>query len=57
MANSINRIDSTPARISTNFTVSKQSQGVDFGQRMQAGLANAGNAYFAPVDPDSRLAR
>ncbi len=27
------RIDSTPARISTNFTVSKQSQGVDFGQR------------------------
>lgn len=27
------RIDSTPARISTNFTVSKQSQGADFGQR------------------------
>jgi hypothetical protein len=43
----INRIDSTPVRISTNFTVGKQSQGVDFGQRMQAGLANAGNAIAA----------
>ncbi len=40
----INRIDSTPVRISTNFTVGKQSQGVDFGQRVQAGLAGAGNA-------------
>ncbi len=30
------RIDGTPARISTNFTVSKQSQGVDFGQRFDS---------------------
>ncbi len=45
----VNRIDSTPARISTNFTVSKQSQGVDFGQRMQAGLANAGGALASGV--------
>ncbi|MBL8917704.1 MAG: hypothetical protein JNJ54_02495 [Myxococcaceae bacterium] len=45
----VNRIDSTPARISTNFTVSKQTQGVDFGQRMQAGLANAGNALASGV--------
>ncbi|MCA2979683.1 MAG: hypothetical protein INH41_11640 [Myxococcaceae bacterium] len=43
----INRIDSTPVRISTNFTVGKQSQGVDFGQRIQAGLANTGNALAA----------
>jgi hypothetical protein len=42
-----NRIDSTPVRISTNFSVSKQSQGVDFGQRLQAGLANTGNALAA----------
>jgi len=45
----VNRIDQTPTRISTNFTVSKQSQGVDFGQRMQAGLANAGNALASGV--------
>ena len=34
----INRIDSTPARISTNFTVSKQSQGTNFGERVHTGL-------------------
>lgn len=45
----VNRIDSTPARLSTNFTVSKQSQGVDFGQRMQAGLANASGALASGV--------
>lgn len=37
----INRIDSTPARMSTNFTTAKQSQGVDFGTRCQAGVACA----------------
>lgn len=43
------RINQTPERLSTNFTVSKQTQGVDFGQRMQAGLANAGNALASGV--------
>lgn len=45
----VNRIDSTPARLSTNFTVNKQSQGVDFGQRMQAGLSNATGALASGV--------
>ncbi len=40
----INRIDSTPARISTNFTVGKQTQGASFGERVQAGLHQAGSA-------------
>jgi hypothetical protein len=44
-----NRIDPTPARISTNFTVSKQSQGLDFGERMQAGLSNATGALASGV--------
>jgi hypothetical protein len=39
----VNRIDPTPARLSTNFTVGRQSQGATFGERMQAGLAQAGN--------------
>lgn len=35
----INRIDSTPARISTNLTVGKQTQQSSFGERCQAGPA------------------
>ena len=40
----VNRIDSTPARISTNFTVSKQSQGSTFGERVHTGLSQGANA-------------
>ena len=35
----ITRIDSTPARISTNLTVGKQTQGATFGEKVQQGLA------------------
>lgn len=31
--------DTTPARLSTNFTVGKQTQGATFGERINAGLA------------------
>jgi hypothetical protein len=37
----INRIDSTPARISTNLTVAKQTQGATFGERCAAGSCDA----------------
>lgn len=40
----INRIDPTPARISTNFTVGKQTQGASFGERVHTGLQQAGSA-------------
>jgi hypothetical protein len=36
------RIDSTPARISTNMTVERQTPKRDFGDRMKAGLETAG---------------
>lgn len=39
----INRIDSTPARISTNLTVGKQTNATSFGERVNAGLQTAGN--------------
>lgn len=38
----ITRIDSTPARISTNMTVGKQTQGASFGEKVQAGLQPGG---------------
>ena len=33
------RIDSTPARISTNMTIARQTPKMSFGDRMKAGLA------------------
>lgn len=39
----INRIDSTPARISTNLTVAKQTQQSSFGERCQSGMCAAGS--------------
>lgn len=36
------RIDSTPARISTNMTIERQTPKRDFGDRMKAGLEQAG---------------
>jgi len=39
----INRIDSTPARLSTNLTVGKQTNATSFGERVNAGLQTAGN--------------
>lgn len=36
------RIDSTPARISTNLTIERQTPKRDFGDRMKAGLETAG---------------
>ncbi len=36
------RIDNTPARISTNMTIGRQTQKRDFGDRMKAGLETAG---------------
>lgn len=36
------RIDSTPARISTNMTIERQTPKQDFGDRMKAGLETAG---------------
>jgi hypothetical protein len=36
------RIDSTPARISTNMTIERQTPKRDFGDRMKAGLETAG---------------
>lgn len=36
------RIDSTPARISTNMTIERQTPKKDFGDRMKAGLDQAG---------------
>ncbi|WP_309751384.1 hypothetical protein [Novosphingobium sp.] len=38
----ITRIDSTPARISTNMTVGKQTQGATFGEKVQPALASSG---------------
>ena len=37
----ITRIDSTPARISTNMTVGKQTQGATFGERCSGGACTA----------------
>ncbi|MBA4161187.1 MAG: hypothetical protein C0515_03695 [Novosphingobium sp.] len=37
------KIDQTPARISTNVTVPKQTQGATFGERVKSGLDNAGS--------------
>lgn len=37
----ITRIDSTPARMSTNMTVGKQTQGATFGERCSAGACTA----------------
>jgi hypothetical protein len=37
----ITRIDSTPARISTNMTVGKQTQGATFGERCASGSCDA----------------
>lgn len=39
----INRIDSTPARLSTNLTVGKQTNATSFGERVSAGLQQAGS--------------
>ncbi|MGB7655409.1 MAG: hypothetical protein WBL74_08000 [Novosphingobium sp.] len=39
----ITRIDSTPARISTNMTVGKQTQGSSFGEKVQGGLQSGGS--------------
>lgn len=36
------RIDNTPARISTNLTIERQTHKRDFGDRMKAGLETAG---------------
>ncbi len=36
------RIDSTPARLSTNMTIERQTPKRDFGDRMKAGLETAG---------------
>lgn len=36
------RLDSTPARISTNLTIERQTPKRDFGDRMKAGLETAG---------------
>lgn len=40
----INRIDPTPARLSTNVTVGRQTQSTTFGERLHQGLASAGSA-------------
>lgn len=40
----LTRIDSTPARISTNMTIGKQTQGATFGEKVQSGLSSAGSA-------------
>jgi hypothetical protein len=40
----INRIDNMSNRLSTNVTVGRQSQGVNFGERVSAGLQNTGSA-------------
>ena len=39
----ITRIDSTPARISTNMTVGKQTQGATFGEKVNQGMVSADN--------------
>ncbi|MFC0589298.1 FG-GAP repeat protein [Novosphingobium aquiterrae] len=38
------RIDQTPARMSTNMTVPKQTQGATFGEKVQSGLSSPGSA-------------
>ena len=38
------RLDPTPARISTNMTIERQTPKRDFGDRMKAGLETAGGA-------------
>jgi hypothetical protein len=43
------RLDSTPARLSTNVTVPKQTQGATFGERVNAGLSLLPNASGATV--------
>jgi hypothetical protein len=40
----INRIDNTPARISTNLSVDRQTPKTDFGTRVKAGLDTAAGA-------------
>ena len=39
-----NRIDPTPVRMSTNLSIDRQTPKTDFGDRVNAGLQNAGNA-------------
>src|SRR5439155_26002275 len=41
---SVNRIDPTPVRISTNLSVDRQTPKTDFGDRVNAGLNTAANA-------------
>ncbi len=38
----VQRIDNTPARLSTNMTIGRQTHKRDFGDRMKAGLETAG---------------
>ena len=38
----VNRPDSTPARISTNLSIERQTPKRDFGDRMKAGLQTTG---------------
>lgn len=40
----VNRIDPTPARISTNLTIERQTPKTDFGTRVKAGLDTAAGA-------------
>lgn len=44
MPSAARTIDSTPARISTNMTTGKQTQGATFGEKCAAGQACAGGA-------------
>jgi hypothetical protein len=46
---SINRIDPTPLRISTNISVARQTPKTDFGDRMKQGL-DAGAGIVVTLD-------
>jgi hypothetical protein len=58
---SVNRIDPTPVRISTNLSVERQTPKTDFGDRMKAGLdatagaVASGAAIAAPFVPGGAI--
>jgi len=61
MNNGPNRIDPTPVRLSTNFSIDRQTPKTDFGDRLNAGINNAagavanGAAIAAPLVPGGAI--
>lgn len=44
----VGKLDQTPARLSTNMTTAKQTQGATFGEKVQSGMHAAGVRWQSP---------